>query len=1066
MYRQKRVIAAVRTSSTAREKVTIGFDAEQTGVLDLKNPRAARWARIIEEQRHTNQPVYVEIDEETSLITNVRVPRRYHVERLDPDEHGNLRVRLRPSQAIHLLLRADPNFEDMRASLQAALADDSERLITETRDEHEIIDVRLPGAGAGGSSGPAPPALPDPPVSEARAVDLFNQMSSRSCSPTSPSSDCIPFLYPDNGCWVRAHIMCHLMRTGGPDMTTNPAEDPEKVWINASTVLYAPTVNHPDCHVEWGWHVAPTLMVTLSGGDDKQVVDPSLTPAPESKAAWKGRMGDPGATLTDTAWTTYNYVGDTSVVSLAQAHAYMQHFRDELADRCDDIGPPPYSCTNDCFFIIDRSTYSNLEIDAMLIVASPAVIQSAFYVVVDGFSPYDLGFTAATMQHTPVLTVSPSVAGMTITPVQLVFEYPTHLNRRQRLTWVYDVSFTNTTAFTSELIPITLQASMSTVSNTGTLYLTTQQNPYEVDGATSWLSTDLRVFQILTGQSKFNVNMVSDPNGFITQVITNLNTGNTAGQTFENDISTDQQTSRLELSATVGGTAVYNFAVAKVRYRALTVAATDVRVFFRLFPVATTSLEYNQSTAYRRHTSGTTIVPLLGITGGEVSAIPCFAEERINSATVSMTTQPDAPNLQTLPPNPSGAEVVRYFGCWLDINQPTQPQFPIAPSPMDGPYSSGRQSIQDLVRYEHQCLVSEIAFTPAPIPSNTTPSVSDKLAQRNLALGPVANPGHVNSRRIPQTFEITPSPAKLEHDELMIDWGNLPAGAAATLYIPGLDVNEIVLLAAKTYRSHRLIRIDEHTLKMATGGITYLPIPFVDANVPGLLTIDLPEGVKRGDTYKVIVRQVTGERRQPMPHVAISVPTPGVRHIVGSFQLTIPVHTKDELLPGQQRLLSNLRWIERAIPAGNRWAPVFGRYVRQVAERVDGLGGDSPKVAPSPSGQWREAYRNCLLLMLLTIVLIATLVVGAGTQSGSTALLGGIPIIALLAVVVSLWRRKCRPTLCRLLITMLAGTALGTLILTILLFLGPSTPQLVATLIAGAGLAITTAIIAWLKRCF
>jgi len=48
----------------------------------------------------------------------------------------------------------------------------------------------------------------------------------------------------------------------------------------------------------------------------------------------------------------------------------------------------------------------------------------------------------------------------------------------------------------------------------------------------------------------------------------------------------------LELSEKVsGGVPVFNFAVAKVRYRALTVSATDVRVFFRLFPVVTTSLE-------------------------------------------------------------------------------------------------------------------------------------------------------------------------------------------------------------------------------------------------------------------------------------------------------------------------------------------------------------------------------------------------------------------------------------------------------------------------------------------
>lgn len=1075
MHSQSRLVDGIHAFSPTREnwvskpieelphKVTVHFKTGQTGLLDMKNPRAVHWARMIDELERGNQPVYVEIDDETGVITNVRVPRVYKVERLDVDEHENLRVRLQPSSAIHLLLRSDPNFETMRASLQAALGDGSERLITETRDEHEIIDVRLPGAGSGGSPGPAPPPPPDPPVSEARAGDVFNNMTGESCSPCNPSSDCIPFLYPDDGCWIRAHIMCHLMRAGGPDTTTNPPEDPEKVWIRGS--LNVPTANHPDCHVSWVWHVAPALLVTLPTGDEKHVIDPSLSPAPESKADWKNRQGNPGATLTDTAWTSYNFEGDTRSVSLDQARQdpFMIYCRNELRDRCLDFGPPPYRCTRGCFFIIDRSTFSDDEIEAMLLVSAPAVIQSAFYIVVDGFSPYDLNFTAATMQYTPTLNVSSPVPGMTITPVRLEFEYPSHLNRRQRLTWVYDVSFANTSGFTSELITVTLQTSMATVSSTGYLYLILQPNPYEIDGEISWLSTDMRVFQIMEGQSKFGVTIGSDASAFITQVIANLNSGNTGGQTFENDISLDQQTSRLELSGTVGGTPVYNFAVAKVRYRSLVTAATDVRVFFRLFPVATTSLEYDQATTYRRHETGGTVIPLLGIKNSEVAAIPCFASPRIDAAVTSMTAQTDAPNVQTIPLNLSSAEVAQYFGCWLDINQ-TQPQFPIQPMPVDGPYTSGRQSIMDLIRNEHQCLVSEIAFTPAPAQNGTTPSVSDKLAQRNLAIVASANPGLAFSRRIPQTFEIRPSTSKQEHDELMVDWGNIPVGGVATFYLPGIDVSDILLLAARKYRSHRLVRIDEHTLKCDTGGITYLPIPFTDANLPGMLTVDLPEGVKKGQVFKVVVRQVTGEPQRGT-RARAEVHKPGVRHIVGSFQLTIPVRAKVDMLPGQQRLLSNLRWIERAIPSGNRWAPVFRKYVAQVADRVDALGGVSNRVAPSASGQWQDAYRTCLLLTLVSVLLIAVLVVGSGTQSGGVLVLGGIPVVALLAGTVFLWRKKCRPTTCQMLRALLAGSAGGALFLALMLLFGQPAPRLVAALLVSAGVSAATAIVSWLKGC-
>jgi Glutaminase len=1079
MYRQKRMTDGIRQFSPAREqwaskpaaelpaRVTVTFKTGQTGVLDMKDPRAVHWAARIDKARQANQAVYVEIDEETGVITGVRIPQVMKVERLDADAHGNLRVRLRPSQAVHRLLRSHPSFDALRASLQAAIDDGSERLITETRDEHEIIDVRPLDTGPGGAPGPGPPPPDDPPVSEARAAQVFNLMRSESCSPTSPSSDCISFLYPDDGCWIRAHIMCHLMRAGGPNLTANPPEDPEKVWIHASTGLVAPTANHPDCQVEWGWHVAPTLVVTLPSGNEKQVIDPSLSPAPESKAAWKSRQGDPGATLTDTAWTDYNYVGDTNVVSLAQAYVAMQHYRDELQDRSMDFGPPPYSCTKGCFFIVDRSTFSDDEVEAMLVLANPAVVQAAFYVVVDGFSPYQLGFTAATMQMTPTLNVSPAVAGMTITPSRLEFEYPTHLNRRQRLTWVYDVSFPNTSGFTSALVTVSLQASLSTESGTGFLYLIQQPNPYENDGPTSWLSTDLRVFQILTGQSRFGASMGSDPSGFITQVIANLNGGATGGQTFENDISVDQQTSRLELSGTVGGTPVFNFAVAKVRYRSVLTSAIDVRVFFRLFPVATTSLEYNPATTYRRHESGGSAVPLLGIKNNEVAAIPCFAAPRVDTATTSLTAQADPINVQTLPPDASGHEVVRYFGCWLDINQ-MQPQFPLQPSPVDGPYTSGRVSIQDHIRNEHQCLVSEIAFTPAPAQNGATPSVSDKLAQRNLAIVESANPGFVNSRRIPQTFEVRPSTASQEHDELMIDWGNVPVGSSATIYLPGIRASEVLLLAARKYRSHKMVRIDEHTLKCETGGITYLPIPFADGSLPGLLTVDLPHGIVKGQVFKVVVRQVTGDfpRAGRVAFLEGGLLRPGGRRIVGSFQLTIPVRVKTEMLVGQQRLLSTLRWIERAVPAGNRWAPVFGRYVAQVASRVDALGGDATKVAPSSSGQWQKAYATCLLLTLANVLLVAGLVVLGGTQPGGVAAPGGIALAALLWGTARLWKRKCRPTRCQWLRALLAGVAFAILVLALLLVSGWSTPQLVTALLAAAGAALVAGVVGWLKGCF
>lgn len=1041
------------------KKLTVRFKKGQKGTLDLKDPLSAHWANMMDEQAQANRPVYVEIDDETGVITNLLIPQVFTVERVDTDEQGNLRVRLHQSMAVHAVIISDPNFDAIRDSLQAALADGSERLITSTLDDLEIIDVREPTSNPGGSS-EKPPPDPDPPVTPERATQIFNDMNVQTCAACNPSSDCIPFLFPDDGCWIRAHLMAYDMRA------YVPPEDPEKIYIQGDLDPFVP--NHPDCRLPWGWgwHIAPTLMVTLPTGDERRVIDPSLAAAPISESDWVNLNNSSiPPTVNILPWTHYNpkIAGDTATET--QANSDMQGYRNALKTRCLTFGPPPYGCIKDLFFIIDRSTFSDDEIKAMLLSSSPAHIDDAFYVVLDGYKPSELGFTTATMQHQPTLTVSPAVSGMTVTANRIVFEYPAYLNRRQRLTWVYDIDFANTSGFTAAKRTITLEASIDVEVASGLIYLIKQQNPFEIDGSVSWLSTDLRVFQIKAGESRFGVAIGSNPNAFITQVITNLNSGNTGGQTFES-ILTDQQTSRLELSKTVGGVAVYNFAIAKVRYRSTDTDAENVRVFFRLFPWQTTSVEYDQTTNYRRDKTGQKVVPLLGKKNNDVTSIPCFASTRINTASASMTTQTDDPNVQTIQKDASGDEVSQYFGCWLDINQ-TQPQFPLQfpASNIDGPYTTGRKTIQELVRNEHQCLVSEIAFLPSPAEDGSTPSTSDKLAQRNLAIVETPNPGVNLSRRIPQTFEIQPSTSKVEHDELMIDWGNIPQGSIATLYLPGIDTREMLNQASRMYRHHRLRRIDVDTIKLEPGGITYLPIPFTGKSIPGLLTVDLPAGIKHGQVFKVLVRQVTGERQAVVMTHRVEAAERRWRKIVGSFQLTIPVHDKAEILPNQQRLLSNLRWIERAIPVNDRWAPVFSKYVAQIGHRVDALGGDSRKVAPTPDGQWQEAYRRCRTLNILAALLILALLMCIGLLTGPSLYLATAVIIAIGAWVVRTWVKGCRPTWCVRFRTLMVGSSLAAIFLAILGLIGVSTPNLVAAVIFSAAISVFIAIVSWLRGC-
>jgi hypothetical protein len=122
-----------------------------------------------------------------------------------------------------------------------------------------------------------------------------------------------------------------------------------------------------------------------------------------------------------------------------------------------------------------------------------------------------------------------------------------------------------------------------------------------------------------------------------------------------------------------------------------------------------------------------------------------------------MRTQPDPGNVVDFDPiSGEQLERTRYYGCWLDFNQ-TVPRFPLAlPADLsDGPYEDA-VSILDLLRGAHQCLIAEVlaAVGSDLITIGQGPSQSDKLAQRNLAIEGVPNPGGPETRTIQAPFDL------------------------------------------------------------------------------------------------------------------------------------------------------------------------------------------------------------------------------------------------------------------------------------------------------------------------
>ncbi len=652
--------------------------------------------------------------------------------------------------------------------------------------------------------------------------------------------------------------------------------------------------------------------------------------------------------------------------------------------------------------ILDRSTFGRDEVYARLM-EGKGKYQDAFYVVVDGYTPDELGLNAGNLNSPPNLPkFSGSFSGLGdpalgfdgATGVQL--DQPGKWWNIQRITFPYNITFTTLNAFSglsssnpeqtyalaAQIVNTTTPAGYPTVTSPTSAIaefeLVYQADPYMTAGETWWLSDDIRVFQVtpaLLPPSKIplaysTTAYTSDNNTYVQDLIAELNksfTDPSTPNTPFSGISPDEDISALNLTGEdLSGNPVYNFALARVHLQGDT--ANNVRVFFRLFISSSPDTDFNTGTTFRSTVETDsvgnpitgTLIPMLGfITSDMPSTIPFFAEPRIDSTTVSMTTQTDGPNVQTIPsptaPAPApGTEVYAYFGCWLDLNQPTA-RFPVDPASQanpDGPYT-GALSIPALIMSNHACLVAEMAYDPDPIPAGSNASTSDKINQRNLQWSPGDNPGPASGHRIPTLFDLRPTSTSVSPDvlpdELMIEWGNTPPGSVASIYWPALNADDVLELAGRFYTSNVLTKKDTHTIQCVSGSVTYIPIPpGTGPSLAGLLTVDLPLTVRVGEEFNIVVRRLRW--RLQSRDQAEAQQTINWRYVVGAFQIRVPVSTGPLLLPGEESLLALFKWKLESIPATNRWYPVLERYIEQVSGRVSGFGGNPGQIKPSQGG--------------------------------------------------------------------------------------------------------------------
>jgi Pro-kumamolisin, activation domain len=651
-----------------------------------------------------------------------------------------------------------------------------------------------------------------------------------------------------------------------------------------------------------------------------------------------------------------------------------------------------------CYFQVNKGNYGLDE------VTTNPTYSDTIALVLEGFTPQAV--TAAGLAP----TVNASLSGVTVSVGPPQFELASETSTPQRTLFYCTVSFTPSdvkTVSAGGIFPDPGAASPTPVNLTSSILIGGQifspftqieleagDDPYfsNFDPTFSnpfYLSQDLRVFTVTPGINPNPIDGVvslapadntsfdtSAGYAYIQQLLTHLNSK------YSDPTQTDpftlfpDQTSALSGDSSVTPTTInpadptgtpfanYNFAVAKVRLSGSPGSSgANVRVLFRLFASQTGDTDF-QSSTYPSTLDGAG-QPLAPQMGTDNVTIPFFATGNFQkNGDFQANVDYSANSVNNQPVNiGSGGSVWAYYGCYLNIYPPKN--------------TINGHAVQSLLPSAHSCVVAQISYDNAPMPTGPGvvqgPEYSDNFAQRNLQITFSDNPGPAATHTVPQTFDARPSPAPsggglLNYpDELMIDWGNIPVGATASVYWPQVAASDVLALAKQFYSTHQLSGADSNTIQCTVPrGFTYIPIPSgAGQNFAGLFTVGLPAGTKAGQVFTIVVRRVSSYRGPaapppPPPPPQIQGRSQAVvvterenrnwRYVVGTFAVRIPVTTAKVMLPAEENTLAIMKWRLDQMSPSNRWYPVLQRYIGLVVARINGLGGNAGSIIPSPWG--------------------------------------------------------------------------------------------------------------------
>ena len=307
--------------------------------LPLRSPDYSWMRNVLTLLKHVNRSAELLIEDGVIVDLWVADQGRARVRAL---EDGTLVVTLDRSAARYFLRKASTNFDSFVGLLRDA---DGKPLMLAVSEDGEIIAAGGEVLDLDDRSVPIGRCEIDPatlPLVDPEDVQgLFDAVSCTTCPLPDASPGCVPFRFPDNGCWARAHAMCdHLRR--------EHRVEAGKAWLYGD--LGAATPNHRSGRVDWHNHVAPIVRVGATS-NDLIVLDPSVFCRPATLAAWQDAVVEANGRLIITDASVYSQFRpcEGEPVEKGELARHLKYFHACLLARARGrLAPPPYAGSRPC----------------------------------------------------------------------------------------------------------------------------------------------------------------------------------------------------------------------------------------------------------------------------------------------------------------------------------------------------------------------------------------------------------------------------------------------------------------------------------------------------------------------------------------------------------------------------------------------------------------------------------------------------------------------------------------------------------------------------------------------